>query len=91
MYRIVIITNVFFVFFFTYQNKDDPSSPSWRYVQTGGHDKIKWWKKNFHREATITIAPNPAVAAPAAAPIGMNATSFFRVEGKEVTHFLFQP
>jgi hypothetical protein len=37
--------------------KDDPSTPSWRHVQTGGHDHLKWWNKNFHREATINIAP----------------------------------
>lgn len=59
--------------FFTYQNKDDPSSPSWRHVYTGGHDKVKWWKHNFHREATVIIAPAPVPAgAPAGTQPGMN-------------------
>lgn len=74
--------------FFTYQNKDDPSSPSWRHVHTGGHDKVKWWKKNFHREATIKMVPS-AGGVPAGAPPGMNDISFFRVEGKGGTRFLF--
>ncbi|EFX89954.1 hypothetical protein DAPPUDRAFT_94071 [Daphnia pulex] len=42
--------------------------PSWRYVHTGGHDKIRWWKKNFHREATVIITPAAAECSVAAAP-----------------------
>ncbi|XP_046436748.1 uncharacterized protein LOC124188269 [Daphnia pulex] len=46
---------------------DDPSSPSWRFVHTGGHDKVKWWKHNFHREATVIITPAAAECSIAAA------------------------